>query len=166
MSQLSNGNFVQCEGDEIISVGIDIGTTTTHLIITKLSFANSQLVNAAPSLAINKREILHESEIYFTPLNKDGEIDAEKTAEIIKKAYLEAGIEPGEVQTGALIITGQSARARNAEAVISNLAALAGDFVIESAGPHLESVLAARGSSAVEYSKQSGQTILNIDILL
>ncbi len=150
--------------DQIISVGIDIGTTTTHLIVSKLSFANVSLVNAAPNLAISDREILHESAIYATPLNEAGEIEAPMVAQIIAQAYSEAGLHSSTVQTGALIITGQSARARNAEAVSASLAALAGHFVTESAGPHLESILAARGSLAVEYSLQCGKTVLNIDI--
>jgi len=150
--------------NQLISVGIDIGTTTTHLIVSKLSFANVSLVNAAPNLAISGREILHESAIYATPLTDDGEIEASLVAQIIAEAYSAAGLEKSTIQTGALIITGQSARARNAEAVSASLAALAGDFVIESAGPHLESILAARGSLAVEYSAQSDKTVLNIDI--
>ncbi len=154
----------QTNTDQIISVGIDIGTTTTHLIVSKLSFANVSLVNAAPNLAISNREILHESAIYATPLTEAGEIEAQLVTQIIAQAYSEAGLQSSTIQTGALIITGQSARARNAEAVSASLAALAGHFVTESAGPHLESILAARGSLAVDYSQQCGKTILNIDI--
>ena len=148
----------------LISVGIDIGTTTSHLVVTKLTFANASLVNAAPNLAITNREIIFESDVFLTPLTATGEIAAKQTAELIEKAYQKIGLKKSDIDTGALIITGQSARARNAEAVSAHLAELAGDFVVESAGPHLESALAARGSQAVDYSKKTGLTILNIDI--
>ncbi|MDP3508325.1 MAG: ethanolamine ammonia-lyase reactivating factor EutA [Candidatus Melainabacteria bacterium] len=148
----------------LISVGIDIGTTTSHLVVTKLTFANDSLVNAAPNLAITNREIVYESEVFLTPLTASGEIAAEQTAALIEGAYQTIGLKKGDIDTGALIITGQSARARNAEAVSAQLAELAGGFVVESAGPHLESALAARGSQAVDYSQKTGLTILNIDI--
>lgn len=148
----------------LISVGIDIGTTTSHLVVTKLTFANSSLVNAAPNLAITKREVIFESPVYLTPLTASGEIAAKQTAELIAKAYDTIGLNKNDIDTGALIITGQSARARNAEEVSAHLAELAGGFVVESAGPHLESALAARGSQAVDYSCRTAQTILNIDI--
>ncbi|MBP9091579.1 ethanolamine ammonia-lyase reactivating factor EutA [bacterium] len=148
----------------LISVGIDIGTTTSHLVVTKLTFANASLVNAAPNLAITNREIVYESEVFLTPLTAAGEIEAKQTAQLIEGAYQTIGLKKSDIDTGALIITGESARARNAEAVSAQLAELAGDFVVESAGPHLESALAARGSQAVEYSQKTGLTILNIDI--
>lgn len=148
----------------LISVGIDIGTTTSHLVVTKLTFANASLVNAAPNLAITNREIIFESDVFLTPLTATGEIAAKQTAELIEKAYQTIGLKKSDIDTGALIITGQSARARNAEEVSAHLAELAGDFVVESAGPHLESALAARGSQAVDYSQRTGLTILNIDI--
>lgn len=148
----------------LISVGIDIGTTTSHLVVTKLTFANASLVNAAPNLAITNREIIFESDVFLTPLTATGEIAAKQTAELIEKAYQTIGLKKSDIDTGALIITGQSARARNAEAVSAHLAELAGDFVVESAGPHLESALAARGSQAVDYSQKTGLSILNIDI--
>ncbi|MFA7338836.1 MAG: ethanolamine ammonia-lyase reactivating factor EutA, partial [Candidatus Obscuribacterales bacterium] len=128
----------------LISVGIDIGTTTSHLVVTKLTFANASLVNAAPNLAITNREIIFESDVFLTPLTATGEIAAKQTAELIEKAYQTIGLKKSDIDTGALIITGQSARARNAEEVSAHLAELAGDFVVESAGPHLESALAAR----------------------
>ncbi len=151
-------------GNALVSVGIDIGTTTSHLVVTKLTFANASLVNAAPNLAITNREIIYESEVLLTPLTATGEIAAKQTAELIERAYQTIGLNKSDIDTGALIITGQSARARNAEAVSAHLAELAGSFVVESAGPHLESALAARGSQAVDYSQKTGLTILNIDI--
>lgn len=150
--------------DEITSVGIDVGTTTTHLVISKLKFSNASLQNRAPHLAISERRIIFQSDIYMTPLNDAGEIDENAAADLIAAAYQKADINPAQITTGALIVTGQSAAKTNALSASSKLAALAGDFVVECAGPHLESFLAARGSQAVDYSRTTGKTVLNIDI--
>lgn len=149
---------------ELISAGIDIGTTTTHLVVSRLTFANEALPSRAPNLAIVKREILYESKIYLTPLTATGEIDSKAVAAIVEEAYQAANLEKEKIETGALIITGESARTRNAQAITRELARLAGSFVCESAGPNMESCLAARGSQAVEYSRLMAKTVLNIDI--
>lgn len=150
---------------QFLSVGIDIGTTTTHLVISRLTFSNRSRPSQAPNLAITAREIVHESPVYLTPLNTDetGQtfIDAAAVAALIKENYQSI---KAEIATGALIITGESARARNAPAIIEQLAEIAGAFVCESAGPNMESLLAARGSQAVDYSRLTGKTLLNIDI--
>jgi len=148
----------------ILSVGIDIGTTTTHLIVSKLGFANDSILNQSPRLRVAEKQIVYEGEIRFTPLTEDGCIDSKRIAQLISKEYLAAGIEPASVQSGAVIITGESAKLRNAEAVARELSSFAGDFVVASAGPNLESILAARGSGAFERSREQGTTILNMDI--
>src|SRR5262249_46580325 len=89
---------------------------------------------------------------------------AEGVAAIIEREYEIAGISRSDVRSGAAIITGESARLRNAEEVIHALAHLSGDFVAASAGPHLESILAARGSGAARPSLQRQKTICNVDI--
>lgn len=148
----------------IISTGIDVGTTSTHLTLSELTLSNRSVANEAPRLAISKRKILYQSPIYLTPVSEDGAIDAAGVAEIISAEYARAGIESSQVRTGAAIITGESARLRNAEEVICALAGMAGDFVAASAGPHLESVLASRGSGAARASLETGRNIVNVDI--
>jgi ethanolamine utilization protein EutA len=148
----------------IISTGIDVGTTSTHLTLSELTLSNRSAANQAPHLAISKREILYQSPIYLTPVSEDGVIDAAGVAEIIAAEYASAGIESSQVRSGAAIITGESARLRNAEEVIHALAGMAGDFVAASAGPHLESVLAARGSGAARASLETRRNIVNVDI--
>ena len=53
------------------------------------------------------------------------------------KAYQSAGISPKTVSTGAVIITGETARKENAREVLSALSGYAGDFVVATAGPDL-----------------------------
>jgi ethanolamine utilization protein EutA len=150
--------------DEFLSIGIDIGTTTTHIVVSRLHMVNTAKLQEAPRLKIDQREIIHRGGVRFTPITDDGVIDANGVAEIVKAAFAAAKIEPADVRGGAVIITGESAGKRNAEAVVHSLADYAGDFVVASAGPNLESVLSARGSGALEASRETGKTICNVDI--
>ncbi len=148
----------------IVSAGIDVGTTSTHLTLSRLTLSNRSVANQAPRFAVSQRTIIYQSPIYFTPLSDDGAIDAPGVAEIVAREYEKAGVTRSDVRSGAAIITGESARLRNAEEVIHSLADLAGDFVAASAGPHLESILAARGSGAARASLERKLTICNVDI--
>ncbi|HEY9787636.1 MAG TPA: ethanolamine ammonia-lyase reactivating factor EutA [Candidatus Obscuribacterales bacterium] len=150
--------------ESFITVGIDVGTTSTHLTLSRLFLENSSSVNQAPRLAIGERETLHEGEVYLTPLTKEGIIDADRVFEILQKEYAAAGMTSADVKVGAAIITGETARKRNAEQVAHVLSQLAGELVAATAGPHLEGVLAARGAGAVRSSLERKVTILNMDI--
>ena len=68
------------------------------------------------------------------------------------------------MDTGAIIITGETSRKENARAVLDALSDLAGEFVVATAGPDLESILAAKGAGAVAYSEETGKTVLHMDI--
>jgi ethanolamine utilization protein EutA len=112
---------------------------------------------------VSRREILYQSPIYLTPLTGSGIIDSARVQQIILQEYVCAHLEPSQIATGAVIITGETAKRRNAREIVERLAEFAGRFVAASAGPHLESALAARGSGAAEQSK-NGSTICNLDI--
>jgi ethanolamine utilization protein EutA len=150
--------------DSLLSVGIDIGTTSTHLTISRLHLGNLSCLNQTPHLAIESKEIVYQSQIYFTPLTLEGVIDAEGVAQILAREYAKAGVSARDIQTGAVIITGESAKLRNASEVVQAITMLAGEFVVESAGAHLESILAGRGSGAARASKEQNKTIANVDI--
>jgi len=148
----------------LLSVGIDIGTSTTQLIFSRLTVENRANPFSVPRLDITHREILYRSPIHFTPLADEVTIDAEQVREIVDREYRAAGIDRAEVETGAVIITGETARKENAAQVLSALSDFAGDFVVATAGPDLESVLAARGAGADELSRQRHGTVLNFDV--
>lgn len=150
--------------DSIISAGIDIGTSTSHLTISRLHFANVSAGNRIAKLAINAREIIYRSAIYETPLNEDSSINAGAVAALLEREYDRAGYTAGQIQTGAVIVTGESAKLRNARELALSVAGLAGDFVVASAGPDLESLIAGKGSGAEEYSRRESKVICNIDI--
>ena len=151
--------------EEVIkSVGIDIGTTTTQLIISEITLKDVAGFGRIPETKIVDKKILYRSEIYFTPLLDVDDIDGEKVQNIIKTEYEKAGISPKALDSGAIIITGESMRKRNARSTVESLSQIAGDFVVATAGPDLESVLAGRGSGAAELSRQTGKLVANLDI--
>lgn len=148
----------------ILSAGIDIGTTTTQLIFSRLTVQNTGGFGRVPKFEISKKEIIYRSEIYFTPLISEWEIDGPAVKDIINKEYKKAGINPEEVETGAVIITGETSRKRNAKEVLHALSDIAGNFVVETAGPNLEAVLAGKGSGAAALSEKTGKLVANLDI--
>jgi len=148
----------------LLSVGLDVGTTSTQLIVSRLRVENRAGAFAVPQLEITQREILYRGQVHFTPLLDESHVDAGKLRQLVEKEYEQAGLQRSQVDTGAVIITGETSRKENARAVLASVSDLAGDFVVATAGPDLESVLAARGAGAVAYSARTGETVLHMDI--
>ncbi|MDF2987732.1 MAG: Ethanolamine utilization EutA, partial [Eubacterium sp.] len=144
--------------------GIDIGTTTTQVIFSKLVLQNHSSGFSVPEVKIADKQILYKSEIHFTPLKSFEVIDGDKLKNVIAAEYLKSGIKPEEIHTGAVIITGETARKENARLISEQLAGLAGDFVVCTAGPDLEAILAGWGAGAGEYSKKTTGRVINFDI--
>lgn len=150
--------------ETILSVGIDIGTSTTQLIFSRLTIENLASSYVVPRIHIVDKEVTYRSRIHFTPLISQTEIDAEKVKAIIQGEYLEAGMKPSDLKTGAVIITGETARKQNANAVLAALSDMAGDFVVATAGADLESALSARGAGADKLSEERRNAVVNVDI--
>ena len=148
----------------LLSVGLDVGTTSTQLVVSRLRVENRASGFAVPEMEITEREILYRSSVYFTPLLEGKLVDGAGIRRIVEEEYRKAGISRATVDAGAIIITGETSRKENAGRVLAALSELAGDFVVATAGPDLESVLAAKGAGAVEYSRTTGKTVLHIDI--
>lgn len=148
----------------ILSVGIDIGTSTTQLIFSQLTIENRASSYTVPRIDIVDKKVVYRSKIYFTPLRSPTEIDADAVKKIISGEYSAAGKKPADVRTGAVIITGETARKQNANEVLEALSDLAGDFVVATAGPDLESVLAARGAGTDTLSHDERTTVANLDV--
>ena len=148
----------------MVSVGIDIGTTTTQLVFSELTLVDVARAGQIPRIDIAGRAVLHSSDIVFTPLVDPETIDAEALAGILRAEYQRAGILPSQVETGAVIITGETARKTNADQVLRAIAGLAGDFVVTVAGPNVEGMIAGRGSGAASWSRQHFATVTNVDI--
>ena len=150
--------------ESLLSVGLDVGTTTTQLIVSRLYVENKASSFAVPEMEIAEREILYRSQVRFTPLLDAQRVDGQAIAAWVKEEYQKANITPEMVQTGAVIITGETSRKENAKVVLESLSDMAGDFVVATAGPDLESVLAAKGAGALAYSEATGKTVLHMDI--
>ncbi len=149
---------------KLISVGLDVGTTTTQLIVSELQIENRASSFSVPQMQIVRREIVYQSPVHFTPLLDKDHVDGEGIRRIVEAEYQNAGISPADVDTGAIIITGETARKENARAVLEALERYAGEFVVATAGPDLESILAAKGAGADRLSEATGKTVLHMDI--
>jgi ethanolamine utilization protein EutA len=164
-AQFSNAerNILSEDEIELVSVGVDIGSSTSHLAFSKLT-----LEQRNARYVVTKRELVHESPIFFTPYmeNADREnvIDSDGLSAFIRKTYEEAGLTHDDIDTGALILTGVAVLRRNARAIGELFADEAGKFVAVSAGDGLEATMAAHGSGAVARSEEIEGTVLNIDI--
>lgn len=148
----------------IVSVGIDIGTTTTQLVFSELELVEISRPGQIPRVDISGRKVLYESDIALTPLVDPETIDSPRLAAFLRSEYARAGMSPDRVETGAVIITGETARKKNADLVLASIADLAGDFVVTVAGPNVEGMIAGRGSGAALWSRQRFTTVTNVDI--
>ena len=146
------------------SVGLDVGTTSTQMILSELKIENRASAFAVPEMEIADRKILYKSDVHFTPLLGEDLVDADALRRLVEEEYRRAGIARETVDTGAIIITGETSRKENAATVLGELSGFAGDFVVATAGPDLESVLAAKGAGAVARSRDTGETLLHMDI--
>ena len=149
---------------ELLSVGLDVGTTSTQLVVSRLTAENRASSFAVPEMVISGRQVLYESPVHFTPLKEDRLIDGEKLKALLAEEYRRARIRPEQVDTGAVIVTGETSRKENARAVLDALAEQAGRFVVTTAGPDLESILAAKGAGATGLSEKLGKPVLHMDI--
>ena len=150
--------------EKLLSVGLDVGTTSTQLVLSELVIENRASAFSVPELEIAQRRVLYQSPVHFTPMLHGELIDGAGIRAIVNAEYEAAGITRDAVDTGAIIITGETSRKENAAAVLQNLSDFAGDFVVATAGPDLESVLAAKGAGAVDFSAETGKTVLHMDI--
>ncbi|HYS48711.1 MAG TPA: ethanolamine ammonia-lyase reactivating factor EutA, partial [Xanthobacteraceae bacterium] len=148
---------------ELTTVGIDIGSSTSHLMFARVHL--HRLSTALSSrFVVVERKILRQSPILLTPYAADCAIDSEKLAAFIARCYAEAGLARAAIDSGAVILTGEALKRRNARAIAELFAQEAGKFVCASAGHHMECQMAAHGSGAVRLSARHGNSMLNVDI--
>jgi ethanolamine utilization protein EutA len=148
---------------ELTTVGIDIGSSTSHLMFARVHL--QRLASALSSrFVVIDRRVLWQSPILLTPYLPDYTIDTGKLAEFIAQAYAEAGLARSDVDSGAVILTGEALKRKNARAIADLFSEEAGKFVCASAGHHMECQMAAHGSGAVALSRAKGITVLNVDI--
>jgi ethanolamine utilization protein EutA len=147
----------------LVTVGIDIGSSGTQVIFSRINLRRYG-EDLTSRYYVVSRETLFQSPVALTPYSSDERIDDAALGAIIDEAYAAAGVEPQDIDTGVVILTGEALRRENAEAIAALLAEQRGDFVTATAGHHMESMLAAYGSGASKLSYEEGKRILNVDI--
>jgi ethanolamine utilization protein EutA (predicted chaperonin) len=145
------------------TVGIDIGSSTSHLLFAKVALQR-QSQGLSSRFVVVGREIVWRSPILLTPFLPDGTIDAAELGEFIARCYRDAGRQQSEIDSGAVILTGEAIKRKNARAIDELFAADAGKFVCATAGHKLECRLAVHGSGAVALSKARSTCLLHADI--
>lgn len=156
--------FYALENVHLTSVGIDVGSATTHLVFSRIHLRRRS-TGLSSRYVVVSRQIRWASRICFTPYRPPGGlIDAAAVAALVEDGYRAAGLTPGDVHTGVVLLTGEALRQRNARAIADAVSAWAGDFVCVTAGHHLEALLSAHGSGAVRQSADAGLPVLCIDI--
>jgi ethanolamine utilization protein EutA len=148
---------------DLTTIGIDIGSSTSHLLFAKV-LLERQTQGLSSRFVVVHRQVLWRSPIMLTPFLLDGTIDAAALGAFIEKSYKEAGIARAEVDSGAVILTGEAIKKKNAQAIDELFAAEAGKFVCATAGHKLECTLAAHGAGAVRLSHERGECLLHVDI--
>src|SRR3974390_2632090 len=153
----------------ILSVGVDIGSSTSHLVFSRIV-----LERLDARYVVTERETFYQSDILLTPYasteersrasSTHDEIDADALGAFFEKQYENAMVDPDEIDAGALILTGVAVRRSNARRIGELFARQAGKLVAVSAGDSLETVMAAYGSGAVARSTRDGAAVMNVDV--
>src|SRR6266700_1799672 len=156
----STGRTLEGEDEIVIlSVGVDIGSSTSNLVFSRIV-----LERLDSRYVVTTRETFYESDILLTPYSAEETIDAEALGAFIERQYKDAKVDPDDIDTGALILTGVAVRRRNARKIGELFARQAGKMVAVSAGDSLETVMAAYGSGAVARSIRDAGTVMNVDV--
>ncbi|HKA33486.1 MAG TPA: ethanolamine ammonia-lyase reactivating factor EutA [Candidatus Binatia bacterium] len=145
------------------SVGIDIGSSTSHLVFSQLTLRREG-ASLSGRFKVTDRRVIFRSNIMLTPYLSGTSIDVEKVKRFIEDAYHKAGLRPDEIDTGAVIITGEALKKENAQPIVEYFAKFSGKFICAAAGHNHEALLAAYGCGAVDLSKAEQKTVLNVDM--
>ncbi|SRR5581483_291434 len=146
----------------LTSVGIDIGSSTSHLMFSRLLIGYPSVLQRKP--IVLERQVIARSPILLTPFSGDWNIEAEPLKELVDATFQAAGLSRDDIDTGAVIITGEAARRDNAQKIAELFSDESGRFVCATAGPTLETIMAAHGSGAAQQSRDQGLVLLNIDV--
>lgn len=160
---VAKDDYYYTENIELTTVGIDIGSSTSHLMFSKLLLQRLGQYHSSRYVVVS-RETLHRSPILLTPYTADYNINAEQLDSFIRDSYREAGLTHDDIDSGAIILTGEAVKRHNARAIADLFAEHAGKFVCASAGHNLEAIMAAHGSGAAALSRRPSRTVLNVDL--
>ncbi|MGY5875734.1 MAG: ethanolamine ammonia-lyase reactivating factor EutA, partial [Candidatus Thorarchaeota archaeon] len=112
--------FVKTTRKTLISVGVDIGSSTSHIVFSRLILEKNP-ESKTEKFEIKEREIVHSGPIHLTPFKDSATIDFLTLRNLILEDYRQAGFEISDVDTGAVIITGETAKKENADEIVGLL---------------------------------------------
>src|SRR2546422_682098 len=95
----ANRHMQEEETLRLTSVGVDIGSSTSHLVFSRL-----ELTLEGSRYRVTRREVLNESDILLTPYKDDTRIDVDALEAFINAQYKKAKIKRDEVDTGARLL--------------------------------------------------------------
>jgi ethanolamine utilization protein EutA len=147
----------------LTTVGIDIGSSTSHLLFARVTLKR-QALGLSSRFEVVDRQVIWRSPIMLTPFLPDGSIDAHALEHFVHDAYHHAGLRRSDVDSGAVILTGEAIKRKNARAIDEIFAEESGKFVCATAGHKLECILAAHGSGATALSRRRAGYGLHVDI--
>ena len=166
LGSVEEGSTEEIEGLErftLRSVGIDIGSSTTHVIFSRLVLRR-QGVTLSARYVVTNREVLYRSPILLTPYLTATLIDTDRVKKFIERSYREAGFDSADIDTGAAVITGEALKKENSRPILEYFSTESGKFICASAGPMHEALLAAYGSGAVALSQHHRNAVLDVDM--
>lgn len=148
---------------ELTSVGIDIGSAGTQVIFSRLHLRRIG-ESLTSRYVVTSRESFFRSPVKLTPYLDEKNIDDKQLGAFINEFYEQSGVDPKDIDTGAVILTGEAMRRENSKAIAEVLSDKGGNFVCATAGHNMEALLAAYGSGAAKISYEEKKKLLNIDI--
>ena len=150
--------LVESDIIEVLTLGLDIGSATSHVSISKLT-----MVRGHNRYTVSNTEVVYQSPVMKTPFGGGRAFIIRTELEsMIDESLLKAEIDRDDIESGVVILTGNALRRQNARQIADLLASFSGKFISISAGDRLESTMAAFGSGAVQQS--IGSDCLNVDI--
>src|SRR5215470_9588674 len=106
----SKGRTLEGEDEIVIlSVGVDIGSSTSHLVFSRIV-----LERLDSRYVVASREAFYQSDILLTPYSAGEEIDAQALGIFIEQQYRYADGDPHDIHTCPPLLTGVGVRRRTA----------------------------------------------------
>jgi ethanolamine utilization protein EutA len=151
--------LVESDIIEVLTLGLDIGSATSHVSISRLT-----MVRGHNRYTVSSTEVVYQSPVMKTPFGGDGRAFIIRTEleSMIDDSLRKAKVDRDDIESGVVILTGNALRRQNARQIADLLASFSGKFISISAGDRLESTMAAYGSGTVQESM--GGDCLNVDI--
>ena len=149
---------------ELTTVGIDIGSSTSHLMFARVHLQRLATALSSRFVVVDRRSSGSRRSC-SRPTCADYTIDVDELARIHRRLLREAGIRAAKRSTAApSILTGEALKRRNARAIADLFSEEAGKFVCASAGHHMECQMAAHGSGASRSRAATTRRCSNVDI--